>query len=130
MVLLVPLALASGCGGDSGSEAADPAGTSSSQTEPSQTEPTAEATDSAPTTPPWPACEEVWVEGAKLPGAYRGCLESDQPVEADNLSCSSGQRIVRYADRFYGVPGGTIKQTDGPLDKDKGYLKSVRVCRA
>ena len=131
VALLLPLALLSACGGDSGSEAADPGGSdATSEATPSPTKPTAEATDSPPTTPAWPACGETWVDDAKLPGAYKGCLEGDQSVEADNLSCSSGQRIVRYADTFYAVAGGTIKKVSSPLDKDKEYLKSIRVCRA
>ena len=132
MALLLPLALLSACGDDSDSAAADPVGSDSSATEttPSPTEPTAEATDSAPTTPAWPACADTWVADAKLPLAYKGCLDGDQAVEADNLSCSSGQRIVRYDDSFYAVAGGMIHQASGPLEKDKEYLKSVRVCRA
>ena len=96
----------------------------------SPTEPTAEATDSPPTTPAWPACGDTWVADAKLPFAYKGCLDGDQAVDADNLSCSSGQRIVRYDDSFYAVAGGQIHQASAPLEKDKEYLKSVRVCRA
>ena len=132
MALLLPLALLSACGDDSDSGATDPVGTDtpSESSSPTKTEPTAEATDSPPSTPPWPACSEVWVADGKVPLGYKGCLEGDDPVEADNLSCSSGQRIVRYDDRFYGVAGGTIHEAKGPLDKDKDYLKSVRVCRA
>ena len=122
----------SACGDDSDSAAADP-GSSDSSTPTdtlSPTKPTAEATDTPPTTPAWPACGEVWVSDARLPLAYRGCLEGDQAVEADNLPCSSGQRIVRYDDSFYAVAGGEIYQASGPLEKDKEYLKSVRICRA
>jgi hypothetical protein len=117
----------SACGDDSDSAAADPG---DSESTPSPTKPTAEATDSAPTTPAWPACADTWVADAKLPLSYKGCLDGDQAVKADNLSCSSGQRIVRYDDSFYAVAGGMIHQASGPLEKDKAYLKSVRVCRA
>ena len=131
MALLLPLALLSACGDDSGSAAADPGGSDLERDRrQAPTEPTAEATDSAPTTPAWPACADTWVADAKLPFAYKGCLDGDQAVEADNLSCSSGQRIVRYDDSFYAVAGGMIHQASGPLEKDKEYLKSVRVCRA
>ena len=129
---MVPLALLSACGDDSGSSAADPAETTSTSTAspsdtPASSEPTAEPTSEAPD---WPACDAIWVEGQKIPGGYKGCLDGSDQVRADNLSCSSGQRIVRYADRFYGVAGGKIYETTGPLDKDKGYLKMVRTCRA
>ncbi len=121
----------SACGGDSGSAAADPGDADSSDTStPTPTEPTAEATDSPPATPAWPACGEIWVADARLPHGYKGCLEGQEAIKADNLSCSSGQRIVRYDDRFYAVAGGEIHQASGPLEKDKEYLKSIRVCRA
>jgi hypothetical protein len=127
--LVVPLALLSACGDDSGSSAADPADTTStsSSATPSDTPASTEATSEAPD---WPACDSVWVAGQKIPGGYKGCLDGSDQVAADNLSCSSGQHIVRYADRFYGVAGGKIYESSGPLDKDKGYLKMVRSCRA
>jgi hypothetical protein len=131
--LLLPLALlVVACGDDSESAATDPAGSESTMSTdtPTATEPTAEETDTPPPLPDWPACGDVWVADAKLPLGYHGCLDGDQAVKADNLSCSSGQRIVRYEDQFFAVAGGTIYQVAGPLDKDKQYLKMVRVCRA
>ena len=88
-----------------------------------------EPTESTPPAPDWPACGDVWVADAKVPLGYKGCLEGDTAVKADNLSCSSGQRIIRYDDRFYGVAGGTIYETSGPLEKDKQYLKMIHTCR-
>ena len=125
--LVLPVALLSACGGDSGSSAADPAGTASVSDTPSSSEAIADPSSEAPD---WPACDSIWVEGQQIPGGYKGCLDGSDQVAADNLSCSSGQRIVRYADRFYGVAGGKIYESMGPLDKDKAYLKMVRTCRA
>jgi hypothetical protein len=121
----------SACGDDSDSAAADPGGSDSSTVTdtPSPTESTPEATDS-PAAPDWPVCGDVWVGGAKLAFRYKGCLDGDQAVKADNLSCSSGQRIVRYDDRFFAVAGGKIYEVQSPLDKDKQYLDMVRTCRA
>ena len=82
-----------------------------------------------PELPDWPACDGVWVGDSRLPQTYKGCLDGDQAVKSDNLSCSSGQHIVRYADRFYAVPGGKIYRTTRPLEKDKGYLETIRTCR-
>ena len=129
---MVPFALLSACGDDSGSSAADPADTTStsSSATPSDTPTSSEATTEPTAAPDWPACDSIWVEGQKIPTRYKGCLDGSDQVAADNLSCSSGQHIVRYADRFYGVAGGKIYETMGPLDKDKGYLKMVRTCRA
>jgi hypothetical protein len=137
VALVVLLGLLSACGGDSDSSAADPAETATSTPTDATSTPTSEPTETTSdetTAPPdsadWPACETVWVEGGKIPGQYRGCLEGDTAVAADNLSCSSGQRIVRYQDKFYGVAGGKIYQAAGPLEKDKQYLKMVSTCRA
>ena len=91
---------------------------------------TPSASASASEMPNWPSCDEVWVVDARIPARYKGCLEGETAVPADNLTCSSGQRIVRYDETFFGVAGGTIYQADGPLEKDKQYLKMVRVCRA
>ena len=123
--------LLAACGDGSGSAAADPTEPTSSATETaSPSEPTGATSEAEPELPDWPACKEVWVADAKLPGSYKGCLEGgDTAVKSDNLPCSSGQHIVRYKDRFYAVPGGTIYRTNGPLEKDKGYLDTIATCR-
>ena len=51
-------------------------------------------------------------------------------MRADRLGCSSGQSLVRYADRFYGVAGGTVSQTTRPLLEDPDYTETVEGCRA
>src|SRR6188472_1121147 len=138
VALLLPLALSlTACGGDSDSTATDPdASDSSTATDtasPTEATETAEASETpsetTPPTPDWPACGDVWVADAQLALGYKGCLEGDTAVKADNLSCSSGQRIVRYDDSFFAVAGGTIYETSGPLEKDKVYLQKVRTCR-
>ena len=135
VALLLPLALSlAACGGDSDSTATDPdASDSSAATDtasPTETaEPSETASETTPPTPDWPACGDVWVADARLPLGYKGCLEGDTAVKADNLSCSSGQRIVRYDDSFFAVAGGSIYETSGPLEKDKVYLQKIRTCR-
>jgi hypothetical protein len=138
VALLLPLSLAlAACGGDSDSTATDPdasdSSTASDTGSPSEatetTEPSETPSETTPPTPDWPACGDVWVADARLALGYKGCLEGDEAVKADNLSCSSGQRIVRYDDSFFAVAGGTIYETSGPLDKDELYLKKVRTCR-
>ena len=139
VALLLPLALSlAACGGDSDSTATDPdASDSSTATDtasPTEATKTVEASETPSETtlptPDWPACGDVWVADAQLPLGYKGCLEGDTAVKADNLSCSSGQRIVRYDDSFFAVAGGSIYETSGPLEKDKVYLQKVRTCRA
>ena len=138
VALLLPLALSlAACGGDSDSTATDPdASDSSTATDtasPAEATETAEASETpsetTPPTPDWPACGDVWVADAQLALGYKGCLEGDTAVKADNLSCSSGQRIVRYDDSFFAVAGGSIYETSGPLEKDKVYLQKIRTCR-
>jgi hypothetical protein len=138
VALLLPLSLAlAACGGDSDSTATDPdasdSSTASDTGSPSEatetTEPSETPSETTPPTPDWPACGDVWVADARLALGYKGCLEGDEAVKADNLSCSSGQRIVRYDDSFFAVAGGTIYETSGPLEKDELYLKKVRTCR-
>ncbi|HET7194656.1 MAG TPA: hypothetical protein VFI99_06650 [Nocardioides sp.] len=51
-------------------------------------------------------------------------------MASDTLGCSSGQRMVRYGDHFYAVPGGTINETKSSLEDDRGYRKAVASCRA
>ena len=139
VALLLPLALSlAACGGDSDSTATDPDASDSSTvsdtaspTEATETsEPSETASETTPPTPDWPACGDVWVADARLALGYKGCLEGDTAVKADNLSCSSGQRIVRYDDSFFAVAGGSIYETSGPLEKDKVYLQKIRTCRA
>lgn len=118
MASLLLLALAAGCGDDSpdATEGTDPASSSSGST-------------AAP--PGAPACDDVWQDGEKLPRSYRGCVDgSGAYVPQDGLSCSSGQRMVRYDDQYYGVLGGTVHEATQPLDQDRDYRTAVRSCRA
>lgn len=123
LVLVVP-ALLTGCGDDEAAPqgAADP--TSSSPSSPSASEEESSAPADAP------ACGDVWSEGSTLPRRYQGCVDGGTFVEADARPCSSGQRMVRYADHFYGVLGGTVHETAQPLGKDRGYRAAMRSCTA
>lgn len=117
--------------GDTASSTPSDAATSSASPEPS--EPTSEPTTSASPEVPagTPACGEVWVEDARIPRGYRGCVDDTGAyVRADRLGCSSGQALIRYADRFYGVAGGTVSRTAGPLLDDPDYTETVEGCRA
>jgi hypothetical protein len=142
------LLLASGCGG--GDEVAEddtdagastsPSATATTSTpsgSPSASMPTTSldptgtpgATDPTSATPTGPACGEVWAGDATLPRGYQGCLDdSGTWVEADKLGCSSGQALIRYDGRFWGVAGGTIHETAG-LDSDTDYRDAVATCR-
>jgi hypothetical protein len=77
-----------------------------------------------------PDCGAVWQEAAELPRSYDGCNSDEGFVTPDTLGCSSGQRIVRYGDQFYAVPGGTIHETESPLEDDHGYRDALASCRA
>lgn len=118
---LMASALLSSCGSDDTAE--DPAASGPSASPTVASTPTADAPD-------LPACAEVWQEGGTLPRSYDGCAEDGESVERDVVRCSSGQTMVRYADRFYGVLGGKIHQTEGPLSEDRAYRRAVRSCTA
>ena len=77
-----------------------------------------------------PDCTAVWQKGGELPRSYDGCNAEAGFVARDTLGCSSGQRIVRYGDHFYAVPGGTIHETESPLEDDRGYRVALASCRA
>jgi hypothetical protein len=79
--------------------------------------------------PDAPACDEVWVEGARIPRGYAGCNADEGYVEADRLSCSSGQVLVRHEDLYFGVVGGKVRVAKSTLDDDAGYRASVAKCR-
>jgi hypothetical protein len=129
------------CGSDDGStRAADeptPAG-SGSTSGPASPSPSASEMGSGPhsgspseTAPPGtPQCSKVWRDGASLPRTYVGCVDDTGFVKRDRLGCSSGQAIVRYDDRFYGVAGGTVHRATAPLDKNRQYLAAAMRCRA
>ncbi len=134
-LLLAAVCLLAACG----SEAADPvasdqstASTSASPSESSSASPSASESASPSPTPPAdaPTCGDVWVDGGDIPRFYTGCMEGDVYVERDALGCSSGQRLVRYADRFYGVMGGTVHKAAHMLTQDRDYLAAERRCTA
>ncbi|MCW2815104.1 MAG: hypothetical protein JWN84_2559 [Nocardioides sp.] len=133
-----------GCGSDDDATATDSpasgtpseidsgASATTAPVEPS-TEPSSEPT--SPSTPAVPAgtraCAEVWVDEARIPRGYQGCLdEAGGFVKADRLGCSSGQALIRFADRFYGVAGGTVREGTSPLLDDPDYTETVENCRA
>lgn len=129
----VPLAVAAlalvmtGCAdsGSDGSSAVEAGSTAATTTDPSPTA-TTEATPAAE----GPACADVWSDGATLPRGYQGCVsDAGDFVDRDPLACSSGQRIIRFDDQYYAVPGGTIHQAAEPLDVDAEYRDAVATCR-
>lgn len=100
---------------------------------PSSEPPTAPPTSSAPAVPAGTrACAEVWVDEGRIPGGYKGCLDDAGAfVKADRLGCSSGQALIRFDDRFYGVAGGTVHEAaESPLLDDPDYTETVEGCRA
>ena len=135
MVLLL-----GGCGDDTaddpaatGSDASDSPSASVETSEPSEPSPSAspiEPTETAEALPDWPACADVWVEGAKLPGDYKGCLEGETAVKAKNRYCEFGKKLVTHADRFWAVRGGKVNDANGPLKDSQDYQDDLASCRA
>ena len=77
--------------------------------------------------PDWPACADVWVVDAKLPGDYQGCLEERTAVKAKNQYCEFGKKLVTYADQFWAVRGGKVNDAKGPLEGQPGLPGRPRV---
>jgi hypothetical protein len=127
--------LLAGCGSDDAAPASSATDPASSDPAPSTTEtptgpasaPTSVATSAPPT---GPDCASVWTAGGTIPRGYQGCVADGALVKADKLGCESGQAIIRYADRFYGVAGGTIHEGTSPLIDDSDYAEMVAGCRA
>lgn len=125
-LLLVALSALAGCGGDSADTAADPA---TDQETSASDSPSGEETADVPAGTP--DCSEVWADGNRIARAYRGCVDdSGGFVPREAVGCSSGQRMVTYADRFYGVLGGTVREAAEPLDDDRDFQAAMRRCSA
>lgn len=147
--LALPLALATGlsaCGSDEGEgaeqssavETTETAGETDSES-PSESElpqetptpiesqtPTASPTEEVGAD--WPACGEVWVDDARMPGGYAGCREGETAVPAEKRGCAFGRPLITYDDRFWGVPTGVIHEADGPLERDRAYRSDLASC--
>ena len=127
----VALVLAALCLTACGSEGADADGTAASDRSSASTRESEEPSGGPSAPPGTPECDEVWKAGATLPRSYDGCVDEDgQLVPRDGLACSSGQRIIRFDDRFYGVPGGTVHEVSTSLEQDREYRAAVLRCRA
>ena len=129
LVLVLPLALLAGCGGRDASTATDdPASQSpapSHSSKPSSTPSSAPSKD-----PTSPRCGAVWSQDATLPGQYQGCATSAGWVEAEDRMCSTGAKIVTYADHFWAVRGHRIERAHPTLLKDARYRHLLAQCSA
>lgn len=126
--LVLSLALMAGCGND------DEGAGSQETTSPTPTvaaTPTPTPTGTSTDQPEGPACDEVWVDGQKLPRPYRGCVDSDGAwVKTEVQHCSTGQRVVTFDNSFYAVVGRRIIGTSGPLSDDPDYSQLLAACTA
>lgn len=126
--LLLALPAAAGCSGGTTEASSDPS-PSAERSPASSSSPSEPASPAAAVPDGTPACAEVWRPGGTVPRGYRGCERDGALVPEDALGCSSGQRIVRFDDRFWAVPGGPVQQAAGPLADDPDHLADVRSCR-
>jgi len=134
--VLLSLVLLGGCGDDDGGSAATDPETSdtpsletSAPAEPSPSESSITATETAEALPDWPACADVWVVDAKLPGDYQGCLADGTAVKAKNQYCEFGKKLVTYADQFWAVRGGKVNDAGGPLKDSQDYRDDLASCK-
>ena len=75
-----------------------------------------------------PACDEVWVDGQKLPGGYEGCFDGSTEVAPDRRECSFGKPLVTYADEYYAVPGKVVNHVPEGLDSSDAYQSALAAC--
>ena len=127
-------------GGCSDDTADDPSASDGAQS-PSATVETSEPAEPSPSASPivptettaplpdWSACADVWVEDARLPGDYQGCLDGDAAVKAKNQYCEFGKKLVTYADRFWAVRGGKVNDARGPLKDSPDYRDDLASCQ-
>jgi hypothetical protein len=137
--VLLSLVLLGGCGDDGDGTASDPVASdtasvtpsteTSAPAEPTPSESMMTPTETAQPLPDWPACDGVWVAGAKLPGDYQGCLEEGTAVKAKNQYCEFGKKLVTYADQFWAVRGGKVNDAGGPLKDSKDYRDDLASCK-
>jgi len=129
VAVLLPFALLSACGDDSGSAAADPPATDVTSTTTSEA-PTPSQTESATPSeePKQPQCADIWVEGKKLPWGYEGCYDGDRRVKPNGRYCEIGKPLITYRDNWYATPGGPVNKTEGPLEKDPDYQSAIKAC--
>ena len=126
-----------GCGDDtatdpSASDGSDNPSASVETSEPAEPTPSESLIEPSVTSEPlpdWPACTDVWVEGAKLPRDYQGCLDSETAVKAKNQYCEFGKKLVTYADQFWGVRGGKVNDAHGPLKDSADYRDDLASCK-
>lgn len=128
--------LLAGCGSDG-----DPDTASDSDPQPSESTSASTPTETPTETPSAspspgvgaPDCKDVWRRDARLPRGYKGCNETTsgatEYVPRFVLECSSGQRLVTYADHYWAVLGGTIHRTESRLVKDAEYGDAIARCR-
>jgi len=125
---LLLAAFLSACGDEAATDPASAAGSSSPVDD--KTDKDDQAREGQPVPAGTPDCSDIWTDGARIPRGYQGCADEGTYVERESLACSSGQRMVRYGSRYYGVIGGTVHQTAERLLDDRDFRDAVRSCRA
>ena len=76
-----------------------------------------EASEPGVSQSPLPACQEIWVDGQRLPDKYRACRRGGKLVEPTLRDCTNdvGNQLVIHDARFFAVRGGEITEVrDGP----------------
>ena len=115
--------------GSQGSESPSASVDTSEPAEPTPSESEIVPTETAEPLPDWPACANIWVEGAKLPADYQGCIDEQTPVKAKNQYCEFGKKLVTYADQFWAVRGGVVNDAKGPLKDSQDYRDDLASCK-
>ena len=79
----------------------------------------------------WPSCDQAWQTGQTLPKDYEGCvIKGDSVAVFSPEQCPSGATYASYDDRWYAVPGDTIRESKGGgnIFSDKDFQKFTQSC--
>lgn len=129
--LALPLVLVTACGDDTGPTATEPTSTTDATQTPTDGTSTSPSNEvSTPADDTSPKCDDVWIEGERLPGGYQGCYEGAKLVKADGRYCEFGKPLFTYDLTYYAVRKGIIAKAEKSFAQDPGYQDALAKCTA
>jgi hypothetical protein len=77
-----------------------------------------------------PECDDIWVDGNKLPRDYEGCVnESGDLVMSSLLACVDGSQFTTHEGEFFGRLGGRIAAGPGSSPQEAAvYSRALADC--
>lgn len=116
------------CGGERSDEVDTATGASPVTSDRASGDPSASA-EADPAAADLPACSEIWVDGATLPGRYRACAAEGQVVKPERHRCGYGRPLLEHQGRFYASPGNRVVDA-GDLGTSQEFQQILQACQA